>query len=194
MMKKYVMPILIGIVVILIGLILYFLLSDKKDYESLESVNENYYIEDRTETCAQALEELYRDDVNIYYLSCIKSETIFIINKQTKKEYTLKEAINSGLVTIDELKKTTVAVLEESIIKTKEVVTILGNNINFRTGHSVDSSKIKDYKLMNGEQYDVLDTYVGDEYTWYQIEYEDEIGWFANNGEWAEVEEVEIDE
>jgi len=85
--------------------------------EEKESINENYYIEDETNICAEMLEEIYRDEEMIYYLSCVKSETIILTNKETKEEITLKEAITDNLITIEELKATSIKIYEAPIIE-----------------------------------------------------------------------------
>jgi len=80
-----------------------------------ESINEEYYIEDETNICAEMLEEIYRDDEMIYYLSCVKSETVILTNKETKEEITLKEAMENNYITIEELVNSSVKVYEAPI-------------------------------------------------------------------------------
>ncbi len=53
----------------------------------------DYKIVDETESCDTALEEIYRDNRYIYYLDCIKSESIFLEYENGVK-ITLKEALN----------------------------------------------------------------------------------------------------
>lgn len=62
----------------------------------------DYEIVDETEVCAEALEEIYRDDDNIYYLSCIKSSTLFLKYNNGDK-ITIKDALNNNKVTFEEL-------------------------------------------------------------------------------------------
>jgi len=177
---------IIAIIIILIILfvIIYFVATNNKiDYTSYESINKDYYIIDRTEECAEMLEIIYADNKNKYYLTCLKSATIYIINKETLKEVTLKEAIVNKLITIEELDKSSINLFIESIFQ----IRILGEKINLRVDHNVDSEKINDYQLNKGEIYSLLDTFVGENYTWYKIEYENVTGWFANNGSWAEL-------
>lgn len=47
--------------------------------------------------CADAIEYYYKD----YYFTCIKSQ--YVIVSVNGKEYTIKEALNNGIVTMDEL-------------------------------------------------------------------------------------------
>ena len=56
-------------------------------------------ITDRSEgeDCAQAIEYYYKD----YYFTCIKSQSVIVT--VNGKEYTIKEALNNGIVTMDEL-------------------------------------------------------------------------------------------
>ena len=56
-------------------------------------------ITDRSEGqyCAQAIEYYYKD----YYFTCIKSHNVIVT--VNGKEYTIKEALNNGIVTMDEL-------------------------------------------------------------------------------------------
>lgn len=65
----------------------------------------DFRIEDRTEVCAQALEEIYRDDITTCYLPCIKSATIFLVYEDGS-EITLRDALNKKKVTIEELRET----------------------------------------------------------------------------------------
>ena len=61
-----------------------------------------FIIIDNTEICAEALEEIYRDDNYKYSLPCIKSDNITIQFKDGK-EYKLKEVLDNNILTIDEL-------------------------------------------------------------------------------------------
>lgn len=62
----------------------------------------DFHIEDRTDTCAEAIEQIYEDDKKVYSLNCIKSETIFLVF-ENGKEITLKEALENKEVAIQEL-------------------------------------------------------------------------------------------
>lgn len=54
-----------------------------------------------SKSCAQAIEYYYEDSHYKYYFTCIKSSSVFVfVNNQ---EYTIKYALNNGIVTIDEL-------------------------------------------------------------------------------------------
>lgn len=53
-------------------------------------------------TCAEALEEFYRDDNYIYFYSCIKSKYIVVRYKNGKEE-TVENALKKGTITIEDL-------------------------------------------------------------------------------------------
>ena len=73
-------------------------------YERFEDdLKNNVHIVDTTDVCAEALEEIYRDDENIYYLPCIKSANI-TIKLADGNEYPLRVALENELVTIAELR------------------------------------------------------------------------------------------
>ena len=63
----------------------------------------SFIIIDKTEVCAQALEEVYRDDQYIYYFSCIKSDNVFIKFSNDENLYGIKYVLNNDMLTIDEL-------------------------------------------------------------------------------------------
>lgn len=77
---------------------------------------EDFEIIDTTEVCAEALEGIYSDNVYDYFLPCIKSQNITIkFNNGT--EVSLKEAINSKMVTIKGLQEKGLVVYKELRIK-----------------------------------------------------------------------------
>ena len=55
-------------------------------------------------TCAHALEEFYKDDVNTYYFQCNKSDYVVVIY-ESGKEKTVKEALKDKEITINDLEK-----------------------------------------------------------------------------------------
>ncbi len=65
----------------------------------IDATNKVITITDRSEGqyCADAIEYYYKD----YYFTCIKSQ--YIIVTVNGKEYTIKDALNDGIVTMDEL-------------------------------------------------------------------------------------------
>ena len=79
-----------------------------------EVINNKFKIIDDTEVCAQALEEIYRDEENVYYLSCIKSGNIKI-EFEDGKSYSLKEVLEKDILTIDELIDNGLSVYKEKI-------------------------------------------------------------------------------
>ena len=86
-----------------------------EDESFIGEITGKYLIYDRTEVCAEALEELLITDNTIYYLPCIKSETIFLINN-IGEEITLRYAIDNKLVTIQELLNTNIQIYEEKVV------------------------------------------------------------------------------
>ena len=63
---------------------------------------EDYTIVDTTEICAEALEEIYKDDSYTYYLPCMKSDNIFLKWKSGVMTKMMDE-LKSGNVTIKSL-------------------------------------------------------------------------------------------
>lgn len=62
----------------------------------------DFKVVDNAGTCAQSLEEIYRDKTYIYYLSCQKSGSVFIQFNNGEK-YPIKEALTKSLVTPDQI-------------------------------------------------------------------------------------------
>ncbi len=88
------------LIIILIGLTMLI-------FSNNESTNINkiidYKIIDRTTSCTEELEEIYKDDKNTYYLPCVKSGNIKLVWDNGEIDL-LKNAINNGKVTIKSLK------------------------------------------------------------------------------------------
>lgn len=61
-----------------------------------------FTISDETQMCAQALEEIARDNQYIYYLNCIKSQTMFL-NYPDGTKISVRDALSQYKVTIYEL-------------------------------------------------------------------------------------------
>lgn len=76
--------------------------------------NLDFRIDDRTEMCAEVLEEIYHDSEYRYYLSCMKSSTIYLVYEDGT-EITLKDAIDTKKVTIAELEAAGVSIIKHSI-------------------------------------------------------------------------------
>ena len=94
-------------------------------YEKFEEdLKRNVQIVDTTDTCAEALEEIYRDDKNIYYLPCIKSANI-TIKLADGNEYPLRVALENDLVTIPELKTLGLSMYTEPIDEQESDVTYI---------------------------------------------------------------------
>jgi len=62
-----------------------------------------YSILDYTETCAEALELIYENNSNKYYLSCIKSDKLMIKFMIDNKVMTLKSALENNLISADKV-------------------------------------------------------------------------------------------
>ena len=62
-----------------------------------------YSILDYSETCAEALELVYENNGNKYYLSCIKSDKVMIKFMINNKVMTLKSALENNLITADKI-------------------------------------------------------------------------------------------
>ena len=74
-----------------------------------------YTIEDTSKkipgfSCAMALEEIYKDDRDTYYLSCIKSSMIIVTYEDGTKE-NIKEALAKGNISIRDLDRFNIAYL-----------------------------------------------------------------------------------
>lgn len=82
--------------------------------------NKNEYtIVDETGVCAAQLEEIARDDKFIYYFTCKKSETVFLVyNDKTK--ISVKAALKSNKITIFELKKLVPELIFIEVINTNK--------------------------------------------------------------------------
>lgn len=73
-----------------------------------------YYLDDRTSTCTGERELIYTDNTYNYYLPCYKSTTIYLVYNNNY-EVTLKEALDTKLVTIDELINNGLEVIKETV-------------------------------------------------------------------------------
>lgn len=62
----------------------------------------DYTIIDKTKECDQALEEIERDYKYIYYLDCIKSNTVFLVYENGDK-ISVNDALATNRVSINEL-------------------------------------------------------------------------------------------
>lgn len=69
---------------------------------SLSIDTSDFKIIDETEICAEALEQFYEDEDNIYYYNCIRSATTFVKFVDGTK-MTIKDAVNNKLITIEQL-------------------------------------------------------------------------------------------
>lgn len=84
---------------------------DKED----NNVNNDFIIDDRNgKYCAQVIDEFWRDRNGVYYFTCLKSSGIYIVFKNGE-EYTLKDALSKGKVTISELKSKGLGFLTKKI-------------------------------------------------------------------------------
>ena len=65
--------------------------------------------------CDDALEEIYKDDSFIYYLPCIKSEYIKVIDVSSKEERNIKEALQNATINIKDLERFNIEYLKAAI-------------------------------------------------------------------------------
>ena len=65
--------------------------------------------------CDDALEEIYKDDSFIYYLPCIKSEYIKVIDTSNKEERNIKEALQNATINIKDLERFNIEYLKVAI-------------------------------------------------------------------------------
>jgi len=77
-------------------------------------IHNDYVIVDETEICADALEEIYNDELYVYYLPCIKSGNIYLKYNSGDKIY-LRDALEQKQVTIEELIEKGLKVYKEDI-------------------------------------------------------------------------------
>ena len=76
---------------------------DVNNVNDKDNLNENnFHIKDETIICAAMLEEIARDNNYIYYLNCLKSDTVALIYDSGTK-ISVKTALNTKIVTIYEL-------------------------------------------------------------------------------------------
>lgn len=69
-------------------------LYDKNVDDYMKKMNPTIKIVDKTETCDEALEKFYEDDLRTYYFSCIKGDNVYaIINGEEK--YLVKDILNT---------------------------------------------------------------------------------------------------
>lgn len=81
--------------------------SNLKKVEKLQPIesNKKVIVIDKSNgtMCAQAIEYFYEDTYYRYYFTCIKSPYMYVI--KNGKEYKLVEALNNGIVTMQELEQ-----------------------------------------------------------------------------------------
>ena len=106
-------------IIIFISIFCFFIIGcGSKDNKTNQDVIEGDYIlidktkEEPNFVCAEALEGFYQDDNYYYYYSCIKSDYIIVRYKDGSEE-TVKEAINNGKITINDLDKFNIGYYKE---------------------------------------------------------------------------------
>ena len=82
---------------------------------AFEIIDESKNIKDFI--CAEALEEIYRDDVYIYFLSCMKSEYIKVNYSPDHFSENIKTALKKGRVKISDLDRFKIDYIKEEISK-----------------------------------------------------------------------------
>ena len=96
--KKDYIKILILIFIIVLSLVILVLYRNKLYDKNTDNHNKIYNpdikIIDETETCAEALDKFYEDDLKNYYFPCMKSDNVYaIINDEEK--YLVKDILNT---------------------------------------------------------------------------------------------------
>ncbi len=77
----------------------YSCITDKPSYKI-----EDTSLKDKDFACSLALEEIYSDENNTYYLPCVKSSKIIVTYKDGTKE-NIKDALTKGNIAITDLNK-----------------------------------------------------------------------------------------
>lgn len=96
--KKDYIKIFILIFIIVLSLVILVLYRNKLYNKNTDNYDKIYHpqikIIDETETCADALDKFYEDDLKNYYFPCMKSDNVFaIINDEEK--YLIKDILNT---------------------------------------------------------------------------------------------------
>jgi hypothetical protein len=96
--KKDYIKILILIFIIVLSLVILVLYRNKLYDNNIDNHNKIYSpdikIINETETCAEALDKFYEDDLKNYYFPCMKSDNVYaIINDEEK--YLIKDILNT---------------------------------------------------------------------------------------------------
>ena len=96
--KKDYIKIFILIFIIVLSLVILVLYRNKLYNKNTDNYDKIYHpqikIIDETETCADALDKFYEDDLKNYYFPCMKSDNVYaIINEEEK--YLIKDILNT---------------------------------------------------------------------------------------------------
>jgi|AntAceMinimDraft_17_1070374.scaffolds.fasta_scaffold256861_2 hypothetical protein len=91
---------IISIFVIILAILAGIFNMQIRGYKKIGEIDNWYLYEKQNEVCATALEPIYNDGTNTYYLPCISSQ--FYVVKNGFKEYYINEALEEGIITIDE--------------------------------------------------------------------------------------------
>ena len=97
-------------------------------WEKIECPKE-FEVINETISCEDYEEEIYRTSNKIYYLPCLESDNIKV-RFNNGKEYKLKEVLNKKILTIEELIKQGLEVVEEEI-EVKDKMTLVIDDINY---------------------------------------------------------------
>lgn len=71
-----------------------------RGYTKIGEINEVRLYYKQYESCALAIEQVYSDENGTYYLSCMSSQ--YYLVKEGKQEYSIQEALNEDIITIEE--------------------------------------------------------------------------------------------
>lgn len=74
----------------------------------------SFYIDDRTTSCSGERELLFADTEFRYYLPCYQSKNIYLVYSSTR-EITVREAIDTGYITISDLINNGLDVIKEAV-------------------------------------------------------------------------------
>lgn len=76
---------------------------------------EDFIIVDEVKVCDEALEEIYDDGVNKYYLSCIKSDNVYI-KFDSGRKIKIRKALEDKTVTINDIINKGYSIIVEPLV------------------------------------------------------------------------------
>lgn len=126
--KKNVFKVLIGFIIIIIGCFILYKIGNNYYNDNLDEwmSKRNYKLEiiDETDTCDEALELFYENELYEYYFTCIKSDNVYAIINDTDK-YLVKDLLNNNpteyVISIESLKREGLEFIEKEKYKKIEI-------------------------------------------------------------------------